>query len=319
MRPFSSRLREMCLDMVWSLWAELGVSGWTRRHQRFAIDPEPLIIFTAWLGDSDPRLRDEAIDWCISYGRLVSASRLKNFLHGEPDDRRAAFGPFSATVAAHSTLGWPLASQARRYEPTRRSRLDSLDRPSLLALRLRSAFGVSARAEIIRVYLANPGAELSAAELVPDVGYTKRNIAEALDALRLAGLMDVMPWRNQLRYRLTRGDQVLAVAGPAPEVLPRWRFLFRVMMGVLDTAQVTERLPPRVRLVETDRLLDEIRKDVILAGLHQPDPGFPPERREEAFRSWAIGLFSDLASGSVGDLTKGFGWKGGLRRGRGRS
>jgi len=30
----------------------------------WAIDPEPLIVFTA-IADLDPRLRDEALDWCI--------------------------------------------------------------------------------------------------------------------------------------------------------------------------------------------------------------------------------------------------------------
>lgn len=45
------------------------------REASIAISPEPLILFTAGLGDADPRLRDEATDWCVRYGRYVSAAR----------------------------------------------------------------------------------------------------------------------------------------------------------------------------------------------------------------------------------------------------
>jgi hypothetical protein len=48
----------------------LTAARWTRTHTDWAIDLEPLIMFTAALGDEDPRLRDEATDWCIRNGRL---------------------------------------------------------------------------------------------------------------------------------------------------------------------------------------------------------------------------------------------------------
>ena len=35
---------EGALALAWSLWTELGVPGWSRRHQDWAIDPEPLIL-----------------------------------------------------------------------------------------------------------------------------------------------------------------------------------------------------------------------------------------------------------------------------------
>ena len=66
------------LDLLWSLWEELGVSGVVpRRHGDVFIDPEPLILFTALHGDLDPRLRDESIDWAITYGNYVSKARIK--------------------------------------------------------------------------------------------------------------------------------------------------------------------------------------------------------------------------------------------------
>src|SRR5438105_10743511 len=95
---FSASIREHVLDLAWSLWAELGVSSWTRRHQQWAIDPEPLILFTAYVSESDRRLRDEAVDWCIRYGSYVSATRLRNLLKAAPPNQQLAFEMFAATV-----------------------------------------------------------------------------------------------------------------------------------------------------------------------------------------------------------------------------
>lgn len=53
-------LAESALDLAWSLWAELGVSSWTRRHQDWSIEVEPLMAYTAVIAPHDPRLAREA-------------------------------------------------------------------------------------------------------------------------------------------------------------------------------------------------------------------------------------------------------------------
>jgi len=286
-------LQEHLLDLAWSLWTELGVSGWERRHTSHAIDPEPLIIFTAWLGDTDPRLRDESIDWCIRYGRHVSGARLRNLLSDEREGRRSSFGWYAATVAANSPFRWPFATEPRRYEPTGKSHLEDLARPSLISLRMRSIFGVTARADILRVMLGTPGTASTAADLAPDVGYTKRNVAEALEALRIAGILDVTPWRNQLKYRLAKVDALVSLVGEVPAIFPRWRSVFRVAMRSLETTQMIEDLPANVRFVEADKALREMEGDLQDADLPGPSPSDQP--REKIFSSWANDLVRSLA------------------------
>lgn len=300
MTRLSVELREHALDLAWSLWAELGVSGWQRRHTSHAIDPEPLIIFTAWLADADPRLRDESLDWCVSYGRWVSAARFKNLLADEPEDRKSSFGWYGATVAAHAASRWPFATDPRRYRPTGRSTVEDFQRPSLIALRLRSLFGVTARAEILRLFIASPGASMTAADLAPDAGYTKRNVAEALEAFRLAGLVEVVPWRNQLRYRLAKGEELLAFAGSLPAFFPRWRCVLRVVIGVLELARRMEKLPSRVRRVEIDKALRQLEGDLREAGIARPD-GQSSEDVDELFRRWALAVVGGLASGRAAE------------------
>ena len=300
MPSFRQELQEHTLELVWSLWAELGVSGWRRHHTSHGIDPEPLVIFTAWLGDLDPRLRDESTDWCIHYGRYVAGTRLKNFLSEEPDDVRRGFGPYAATVGAHSPLRWPYPTKPRRYQPTNRSKIESFRSPSLISLRLRALLGTTARAEIVRIFLSNPDAAMTAADLAPGVGYTKRNVAEALDALRLAGLLEVAPWRNQLKYRLTRAKELASLAGDLPVYFSRWRPLFRILRRALEISERAEELQPVVQLVETDRTLREMGSDLQGAHLTGPVRGSNNEMVWPAFTEWVLALARGLASGDSG-------------------
>ncbi len=296
MPSFSARLQDQAHELAWSLWAELGLSGWRRRHPSHAIDPEPLILFTAFLGDADPRLRDEATDWCIVYGRYVSAVRLKNFLTHQSPEVQQAFGRFAATVNAHSSLRWPGATAPRRYRPTGRSEVADFRRPSLVVLRLRALFGVGARAEILRAFLGDQSATLSAGDLAPDAGYTKRNVAEVLDALRMAGLLEVIPYRNQLRYRLAQPTELAALAGDLPTAFPNWRSIFRILERLMGTAQNAAGLRPNVRNVEAARTSHELAEDLRLVEM-KPPPAGDGQDAWKTFERWALAAAEAWASG----------------------
>ena len=87
----SRQIGENLQTLAWSLWTELGVRGVVRNHSDCAIDPEPLILFTSRLRNSDPRLRDESIDWCIRNLRFLSVARIRNLLKEVNQPSRDAF------------------------------------------------------------------------------------------------------------------------------------------------------------------------------------------------------------------------------------
>jgi hypothetical protein len=147
---FSAALRELALEIAWSLWAELGLSGWTRHHADSAVDLEPLIIATPRLGEWDARLLEESFDWCVLNSRFVSAVRLRNLLNTVDEPTRRAFGDFAATVRKKRRVSWPAEGEPLQLRVTGRSSVPDLRRPALQQLRLRAILGVSARAEIIR-------------------------------------------------------------------------------------------------------------------------------------------------------------------------
>ncbi len=297
MSTCSQLLEQAALDLAWSLWAELGVSGWQRSHTSHAIDPEHLILFTAFLGDADPRLRDESTGWCIAYGRSVSTARLKNLLARETPKVRSNFGTTAATVNAHSGLRWPSATEPRRHQRANRSSVAGLSRPSLIVLRLRALFGVGARAEIVRAFVADPSARLTASDLANDAGYTKRNIADSLDALRMAGLLEVTPLRNQLVYRLAAVDWLATLPGGMPSCFPAWRSVFRIIERTLETARRAATVGPRAQVVEAIDTLHDLEADLRAVGSAEPTLGQSADPWAD-FEHWALEFAKGWASGA---------------------
>src|SRR3954466_9213524 len=70
---------------LWSQWAQIGVLAATNRKDRWAADPEALLLLTFEVGREEPRLLDEVLDWLAVNERLVSIQRLRNLARDEED------------------------------------------------------------------------------------------------------------------------------------------------------------------------------------------------------------------------------------------
>src|SRR6202011_3828440 len=101
---------------------------------------------------------------------------------------RTAFGQFAATVRAHTKAPWPgQGDPLTLFHPEHIGSPD-LRRPSLVQLRLRALVGVSARAEVLKLMLADPERPQPALTLAEDAAYGKGSVAQALDMLTMAGI-----------------------------------------------------------------------------------------------------------------------------------
>ena len=79
-KDFRSFFQENILNFLWRQWSALGVLGEAKTADPWAIDPEPMILFTLEMGRYEPRLFDELLDWLVVNGRWIDIQRLRGIL-----------------------------------------------------------------------------------------------------------------------------------------------------------------------------------------------------------------------------------------------
>jgi hypothetical protein len=276
------------LDLARSLWAELGVTGVPRRHGWQALDLEALIIFTASCASGDARLRARTIDWCVVNDRYISSLRLQHFRRrAHPTSRRATERYVSTLEAA-----------MKRHRENRRRRpspVPDLRRPGLIQLRLRALAGVSARAEVLKLLLADPDQPRTAPSLVAGTGYGKAAVAQALDMLTVAGITSAEPAGDRLMYKLTRPAELAQALNGLPAAFPDWGAIFKITEGVSHYARTASR-DVAARVAAASALAQELRHELQSLPGAEPPPHVITPASVERFDSWARAFVAAQAS-----------------------
>ena len=214
-RKFKSDLLDSILELLWRQWTQLGVAGAVNSKDDWVLDPEALLIFSAHFARYDQRLYDLVIDWLQCNGESINLPRLKALLKRFDHADRKSLGFIAASVKSKK---WqPLAKSllpkdsgvetmffgnefvpkpdemALRYGLKRNQYVQSnkvmpfasTDNASLL-LRLRGAFGMSARAEAILTMLNK---EFCRIQDVADAGgFSWKAASDVLDELCTSGI-----------------------------------------------------------------------------------------------------------------------------------
>lgn len=228
---YQTDYREGLLDLAWSLWVELGVSGFTRRHSHWMIDPEELLIFTAWLGNHDARLVEETADWCIRFGDNLSTDRLKNLLESQDERTQTGYAEISGLVRAHKGPRLPgPTNPGRKFTPSSKSSRPDLSRPALLSLRIRKVLGVGAKAELFTRFLTTPGRRVTINELCREgLGFARITISKAIEDLVESGVVRVDQTRREHQFHLEFPATAHEVLDLEACWRPRWDLLFRLL------------------------------------------------------------------------------------------
>lgn len=290
----SDSLRDALVQRAWAQWIALGVSAVGPAEEN-VIDPEALVSLTADLGDADARLRDTSIDWCIAYGRYVNTTRLRRVLD-EVGTGAQAIGEYAATVAAAGGPRWPMASDPRPgYRSRGKARLEHLDSTPRLNLRLRAAFGVNARADVLAALALRPGMAVTLADLARITRFTKRNVALTVDALALAGMLELESVGNERRVILRR--QRIQPWLPTQHVEPAdWIDRFTVGLAILRFLGAHASTKPNVRDIEARSLVRKLHTKIRQGALPQPDMQRLGDSFGEAFCEWVDQLTAALGT-----------------------
>ena len=283
----ASSLESALLNRAWSQWIALGVDA-AGEADDAVVDPEALIAITAELGDVDARLRDVSTDWCVAYGRYVNGSRLRQVVR-ELRTPHDAIGEYVATVAASGGPTWPMATRPRPDHGIRgKARMETATSLSRLRIRLRAAFGVNARADVLAALLVAPRTGRSVADLARQTRFTKPNIASALDALILAGLVEAQVVGNERRVSLSQKGMILPGLRP-PVAQPDWVTRFGVVLQVLHFVE-REGMSDLVRAIEARRVVESLIDGIMSEGLPQPNLDVFGDAFAAAFDRWLVDL-----------------------------
>jgi hypothetical protein len=229
-------LNEQMLAFAWDQWAQMGMLADTGKVDRWAADPEALLLFTFELGRADPRLFDELLDWLLVNERLLSTQRLRN-LAQDAEDRALAEAALAWIASKRSLAAGKRAGSKRvpnaqpasalfRYSTreitapeqsflqhglirsplaaSKKSSPPQLERPVNFAFRLRALLGIGARAEAIRTLLGANARSLTVQQVADSAAYAKRNVQEALGSLHAAGAIEALSTGNERRYSIDK-------------------------------------------------------------------------------------------------------------------
>ncbi len=298
------------LDFAWRQWAQIGVSATVEGADRWAVDPEALILFTIGIARRDPRLFDEMLDWMAFNHELLSTQRLRNLAGrfplpsglvaaviawtrqtahvnlpvseptGPSQNSEPVFSPdVSAFVsqpdpvfAEHGFIRPPAATTGKSHEPN----------PALpvnLSFRLRHLFGPGGRSETMRVLLTYTDGPLDAARIADEAGFAKRNISDVLTSLTASGVIKAT-WAGNERHFTSYHDRwevLLDLAAPLD--MPSFVSWVHLLPAALE---IIIWLDERADTAESEyliasqarRLMNRLTRDLEIAGvdIQHPQP-----------------------------------------------
>lgn len=270
---FREILLQRILDFLWRQWSALGVAGHARSDDPWLIDPEALLLFSTQIARHDARLFDEILDWLHTNGSWINLQRLGS-LHkdeklGDPAVLAAIADLLSREATHHK---WKLL--IRRLEPPRSpspelpellfpsvpvfknedpvflqhglergsielrgmSQLPRPDQPATFLFKLRSLFGMQARAEVMAWLLANGHGH--PAEIARQTGYFRGSIQNVLNDLAISGHIGSLRIGREKYFSLLRPEEWLFLltwpnAGGFPQWI-NWAPLFHSIKTFLD-------------------------------------------------------------------------------------
>lgn len=302
-----AKCRDAALSVVWSQWSVLGGQvGGRFRKPRAIVDPEALILFSCALRDDEPRLWDFVGGLVAGTPSMLSVQRTRNLAAQYPERVRKVMAELAAiAVTDGKDARWkPTAGDAKPrpyrdgkvYRPTRH-----ILEPSALMPRLRLAFGVHARTDLIAFLLATAPSSTSARDVAEATGYGPMPVRRALDAIATARLIVAEGTRPERYHAIP--EQWTPLLGDS-EAIPTWRYwqpLFSFLAAALVTTTDTtaarpEDSSPYLRSSDARRLVLSHRSAFSRNRITIPEPSdYPGEEFLVGFERILLAVSSWLA------------------------
>jgi hypothetical protein len=270
---FREILLQRLLDFLWRQWSALGVAGHARSDDPWMIDPEALLLFSTHIARYDARLFDEILDWLHTNGSWINLQRLGSLHKDEQLGDSAVLTAIADLLSRESHHHkWKLL--IRRVEQPKSpsselpqrlfpsvpvlkepdpiflkhglerggiefrgmSQAPRPDQPATFLFKLRSLFGMQARAEVMAWLLANEQGH--PAEIARQTGYFRGSIQNVLNDLTVSGHIGSMRIGREKTFSILRREEwAFLLTWPNAKIFPQWinwAPLFHAIQTFLD-------------------------------------------------------------------------------------
>lgn len=287
-----TRYLDAMLDLIWSQWITMGVSGNAPFARKWIIDPEALVIFTCRIGRYDPRVFDAMLEWLGTHQRFLNVQRLKTL-----NSQKGLSGGNLLTAIANllikpsSRSKWSRVADRIQQDEVRQeslfylkdgrphprptqsdpafkkagfSRQKYYDRQAVtqfradysanLILKLRALFGVNARCETI-AYLATHS-RANPTETAAAVGYSQKAVHNVMNELFQSGTVTKRIKGRETLYSLREKQwhPLLSLKHPGVRWLD-WKGIYSFMIAVWTILDDSEHQDENLILSELILLL----------------------------------------------------------------
>jgi hypothetical protein len=172
--------------------------------------------------------------------------------------------------------------------------MDAVATRARLRIRLRAAFGVNARADVLAALLGSADTGLSIADLARRTRFTKQNIAFAVEALVLAGLVEARVTRSERKFALLGRTSILpGLRSPVPQ--PDWVVRFRVILELIRFERRSA-MTQSIRAIESRRLVELLWDGIVSEDLPRPSLEATGTEFTSAFDRWIVEIVYWLRS-----------------------
>ena len=232
----SANLRDRAIDLLWRQWRTVGAAA-TGRPVTKQVDLEVLILASLEFESDEPRLWTVMVDWLRLSARLSSVQRLKNLVAQFPHaggqlPRLAALVARESGDARWRSLTQSHVRRGKSSAPVRqRSAGSTLEAPPALMLRLRAAFGVGVKADLL-AFLLGQRFRVSVATVASALGHSKATVFRALQDLLEAGMIRTTPTPTASEYWLDASSWGSLLGGE----ISRWGYWREILSYLCELA-----------------------------------------------------------------------------------
>jgi hypothetical protein len=285
----SASLRDVAVAILWRQWRALGAAA-TGRPVARQIDLEVLILASLEFEPLEPRLWTVMVDWLRVSARLSSVQRLKNLVGqfsraGEMLPRLASFVTRASGDARWRSLGRSGARRGKAPAPARqRAAGPTLESPPALMLRLRAAFGVGVKADLL-AFLLGQRVRVSVATVASALGHSKATVFRALQDVLEAGMIRTAPTTTASEYWLDTSPWASLLGGKLSH-WGYWREILSYVCGLVELERSTRPSASEyARAVSLRRLAEEHHSDLVRAELIDQNLAVP---RSAEWQDWKV-------------------------------